>query len=73
MTATHTAKPESFEDVISVKPEHLLNEHDVPATGVPSDSSKFFRPGWLAQGQKVTALVDDDCQHGHLPLSKENL
>ena len=72
-TKSCTVKLVDEDESVHILPEHIFNEHNVSATGIPSDSLKFFRPDWLQQGQKVAPLKADDHQHGHLPLSDGNL
>ena len=58
-TDTYTIKLDDRDDEIEVKPDHVFNEHNVPSSGKPSDTLKFFRPDWLRRDQKVMLLHDD--------------
>ena len=60
-------------DQVDVKSKHIYNETSAPASGTPSVSLGFFRPGWIKQDQKVTVLHDNVYHQGYLSLDKNNL
>lgn len=56
-----------------VKSKHIYTQTSAPASGTPSISLGFFRPGWIKQDQKVTILHDDVYHQGFLSLDDNNL
>lgn len=51
----------------------VFNKHNVPSSGKPSDTLKFFCPDWLRRDQKVILFHDEVFKQGYLSLDENNV
>lgn len=56
---------------INAKVKDVYTEHNVPATGIPSDLLGFLTPKWMKQGVKVTCFTNNEMTREYLNLDKD--